>query len=176
MGVKPLFIDAYLFQFGHLRYEPIRLLEIGVGNGRSMEMWRLFFPKAEIFGIDIEEICLEHEGNRVKIFIGDQANEEFLENTMFKVGGNLHIIIDDGGHTMNQQQTSFRTLFRHLPRGGVYVIEDLQTCYEDKYLDSLDRYTTMNMIVDKIDAMHRLQDTGIEYISFYPQICFIGKR
>jgi len=39
------------------------------------------------------------------------------------------IIIDDGGHTMNQQKTSFLNLLSLVRPGGIYVIEDLETSY-----------------------------------------------
>ena len=41
---------------------------------------------------------------------------------------NLDIIIDDGGHTMNQQQITFKILFaNNLKSKGYFVIEDLHT-------------------------------------------------
>ena len=44
-------------------------------------------------------------------------------------GGDFDIILDDGGHKMDQQITSFRVLFPILKSGGVYIIEDLGTSY-----------------------------------------------
>jgi hypothetical protein len=43
------------------------------------------------------------------------------------------IIIDDGGHTMNQQRISFMTLLSLVRSGGLYVIEDLETSYNPTY-------------------------------------------
>ena len=46
----------------HLRGESFTLLELGIGgykkrrkSGASMKMWRWFFPKARIVGLDIED-------------------------------------------------------------------------------------------------------------------------
>jgi hypothetical protein len=41
----------------------------------------------------------------------------------------LDIIIDDGGHTMNQQIVSFEILFEKLKQSGTYLIEDTHTSY-----------------------------------------------
>ena len=38
------------------------------------------------------------------------------------------MIIDDGGHTMEQMQTSLNYLWNSLKSGGLYVIEDLHSC------------------------------------------------
>jgi hypothetical protein len=38
-------------------------------------------------------------------------------------------VIDDGGHTMKQQITSFTHLMALIKPGGVYFIEDLETSY-----------------------------------------------
>lgn len=37
--------------------------------------------------------------------------------------------IDDGGHSWNQQRTSFDVLFPAVVPGGVYILEDLLTSY-----------------------------------------------
>lgn len=41
-------------------------------------------------------------------------------------GGNFDIVLDDGGHTYQQQLTSFQALWPSVASGGLYVIEDLQ--------------------------------------------------
>lgn len=77
---------------------------------------------------------------RSRVYFGDQADRKFLRETMTKIlteslkvpttsdipQGVFDIIIDDGGHTFNQQRTSFQELWPFLKEGGIYVIEDLQ--------------------------------------------------
>ena len=41
----------------------------------------------------------------------------------------LDILIDDGGHTMNQQITTFEVLFDKVKEDGIYLCEDLHTSY-----------------------------------------------
>ncbi len=46
-----------------------------------------------------------------------------------KLAGPIDILIDDGGHEMHQQITSFNYLFPHMRVGGLYFLEDLETSY-----------------------------------------------
>lgn len=70
----------------------------------------------------------------VIVYIGDQANETFLGEVVLDwKKDKLDIIIDDGGHTMRQQQTSFAALWEIVAPGGLYVIEDLTTSYSSHY-------------------------------------------
>ena len=46
------------------------------------------------------------------------------------VGGDFDMIIDDGGHTMEQMQISLNYLWDQVKPGGLYVIEDLHSCVQ----------------------------------------------
>jgi hypothetical protein len=109
---------------------PVRLLEIGVWKGGSLQLWRGYFgPEAVIFGIDIDEGCAAFDGehgNHVRI--GSQADAAFLRGVVEKMGG-IDIVIDDGSHVAADQKTTFDTLFPLLEDGGLYVVEDLHTAY-----------------------------------------------
>jgi hypothetical protein len=87
------------------------ILEIGVQAGGSLEMWNHYFDKkCEIYGIDVDTKCLtipeKLNADNIHITIGDQANQNFWE-TFLKSVPTFDIIIDDGGHTMNQQIITF---------------------------------------------------------------------
>ena len=189
----------YFNYFSALREKKLRLLEIGVEQGRSLRMWEEFFPNAEIFGIDINPDCLKLAGDRVKIIIGNQADEKFLQSFADQVAGGFDIIIDDGGHFMEQQLTSFRILFPYLNADGIYVIEDLHTSYWERYGGGFhERNTTVEFLKDLIDEVNNRGQTGcgnpaqtsyclerdnlgyfaqrIESIHFFLSICFIFKK
>ncbi len=141
------FIEAYKKHFADLK--PKRVLEIGVQGGGSLKIWRDMFPEAEIVGVDLDPVCKEHEGQNIKVFIGDQCDVKFLETL-----GNFDIIIDDGGHKMTHQQVSMNTLMMNqLNPGGIYVIEDLHTSYWEQFLDI--RKTTISVLKDMIDDLHQ---------------------
>jgi hypothetical protein len=112
----------------------INLLEIGVGGGdnttkggESLRMWKAFFPKARIVGIDIEDKTHFQEP-RIDIRICDQTDAATLRKLSDEYGG-FDIIIDDGSHINEHVIQSFVALFPLLRTNGLYAIEDTQTSY-----------------------------------------------
>ena len=47
------YLDIYESYLGKWRDKEFTLLEIGVAAGNSLRMWREYFTKAHIYGIDI---------------------------------------------------------------------------------------------------------------------------
>jgi tetratricopeptide (TPR) repeat protein len=119
--------------FGYLRhYEravagfrnlPINLIEVGVDNGASARMWKRYFSKALIVGVDIQERCKAYAEDRLKIEIGSQSDGEFLDALAAKYPPT--IIIDDGSHQASDIIFTFERMFPVLLPGGCYIIEDL---------------------------------------------------
>jgi len=150
----------------HLRrfkYKRINLLEIGVGGyenpyggGRSLRMWKKYFPFGKIFSLDIYDKSALQE-NRIKIFKGSQVDKNFLDKVI-EVTGEIDIIIDDGSHINEHVIETFNLLFPKLKDGGIYVIEDTQTSYwEDFGGDSADLNnpkTMMNYFKSLTDALN----------------------
>ena len=126
------FTQFYEGFFAPLRDLPIRFFEIGVYKGCSLCLWEKYFTKAEIFGVDIVDVS-QFETPRVKTFIADQADRRLLADFVRKYGPTFDVILDDGGHTMSQQQISFGFLFRCVKPGGIYIIEDVHTSLREMY-------------------------------------------
>lgn len=120
------YTEMYEHIFYPLKNSPIKICEIGVDKGGSLILWRDYFPKSVVWGIDIVDTS-KLNSERIKTFVADQANREQLESFVDESGGNFDIIIDDGGHTMEQQQISFGYLFKNLKPDGYYIIEDVHT-------------------------------------------------
>ena len=117
--------------FASYRDLQIQLLEIGVQNGGSLEIWAKYFLKAEkIVGCDIDPKCgqLRYDDARITVVVGD-ANSEDCENKILQQAPTLDIIIDDGSHKSSDVVRSFARYFPHLNNDGIYVIEDLHTSY-----------------------------------------------
>lgn len=140
--------DSY---FEKIQNQPINLLEIGVDRGGSLFTWKEYFPKALIVGIDNNSKCKEFEDDNIKVFIGDQADSDFLKSVN-RQAGPFDIIIDDGGHMMYQQITSFKTLFPLLTKEGYYIIEDWHTSYLPKYLSGEQK--TVDFLKGLIDGLN----------------------
>ncbi len=114
------------------RYDRLTLLEIGVLNGESLKMWKDYFYKSYIIGVDIEPHCKMHEEKRIDIEIGSQIDDEFLNNICEKYGW-FDIIVDDGSHINSHVTHTFEKLFPRIKPGGVYVVEDVCTSYWEQY-------------------------------------------
>lgn len=106
--------------------DPIKIFEIGIAEGGSLAMWQRYFPNARIFAVDILDKS-QFNNARVTTLIADQANRHQLGAAIAASGSDIDVLIDDGGHTMEQQQVSLGFLFRHVRPGGYYIIEDVHT-------------------------------------------------
>jgi hypothetical protein len=123
------YFDIYHRHFERFRGKPVTVLEFGVSQGGSLQMWRDYFGrKARIYGVDIDPRCAELGGRRTKVFIGDQEDREFLRSVAAEVGP-IDVLIEDGGHRMGQQIATFEELYPHVKEDGVFLIEDLHTSY-----------------------------------------------
>lgn len=123
------YFDIYDRHFSPYRFKTITVVEFGVSHGGSLQMWKKYFGrKARIIGVDIDPRCAELGEDQIEIIIGDQSDREFLRELRERVGP-IDILIDDGGHRMEQQIATFEVLWPAVVDGGVYLIEDLHTSY-----------------------------------------------
>jgi len=159
---------------------PISMLEIGVYSGGSLEMWRSYFgDQCMIHGVDIEKACKAYENEYTEIHIGDQEDSGFWE--VFREKANrLDIIIDDGGHTPNQQRVTLEEMLPHLNFGGVYICEDIHgdlnsfTRYATELVDGLNHYDPLPG-EDHASDVSALQQS-VHSIHFYPYALVIEKN
>jgi len=90
--------------------------------GGSLRVWRDYFSKAQVYGIDIAKDCMFSE-ERIKTFLFDSSEKEYCDYYLDTL--EFDIIIDDGNHDPKYQVKTLRNLFPKLKEGGIYVIEDL---------------------------------------------------
>jgi len=164
------YLDIYDLHFSKYRGKEIKLLEIGVFHGGSLQMWKNYFGvKALIVGIDIDSKCKKFEEDQIEIAIGAQEDKSFLREIVLKYG-KFDIIIDDGGHTMDQQKTSFEFLFPHVKKDGIYLIEDLHTSYWEKYGGGFGKSETFiedsKKLIDNMNAWHS-RNPDLHKINYY---------
>lgn len=94
---------------------------------------------------------------KITVEIGSQEDVDFW-HTFKQKYPRVDILLDDGGHTMNQQITTFREIFPHIKDGGLYMCEDCHTSYwdEHQFLGGLKREGTfiefMKNIIDELNA------------------------
>ena len=120
------YLQKYEFFLRDWKEKPLRLLELGVFKGGSERMWKRYFQRAQIFGVDIDEACRVYAEERIEIRIGDLSQDEMLES-LKEI--RPHIIVDDASHFWSHQIKALFALFPALPSGGIYILEDLETSF-----------------------------------------------
>jgi hypothetical protein len=172
---RHFYTPHYQRHLEHLRGERFTLLEIGIGGyarekqgGRSLRMWKHFFPRAQVVGLDIEDKSFV-EAPRIKAYQGSQVDPEVLERIVAE-NGRPQVVIDDGSHRPEHIRETFRLLFPLLADDGIYAIEDTQTSYWPKWGGSEDRQdptTTMAMVKDLLDGLNYEEFLDADYEPSY---------
>ena len=127
------YFEIYDFYFNKFINKEIYFVEIGVFDGGSLKMWKKYFgPEANIIGIDINPLSKALEDDQIKIIIGDQEDEKFLDS-ITSIIPKIDILLDDGGHLNTQQINTFKKLYPNINENGIYVCEDIHTSYRHNY-------------------------------------------
>jgi SAM-dependent methyltransferase len=133
------YFPVYQAHFARYVNRPLTFIEIGCGEGGSLQMWKRYFgPHAQIIGIDIRPECAAFAEDQLAIRIGDQADPAFLQ-TVLDEFGTPDIVLDDGSHMMPHITASFAYLYPNVARDGVYLVEDLHTAYWEEFGGGLRR-------------------------------------
>ncbi|MCU0388072.1 MAG: class I SAM-dependent methyltransferase [Chitinophagaceae bacterium] len=182
------YFDIYERHFSRFRNREIVILEIGVFQGGSLQMWKDYFgDKAKIYGVDINPRCKELEEENIKIFIGSQSDRKFLRELKKQIPP-IDILIDDGGHTMVQQIVSYEELFDHVKENGVYLCEDVHTSYRVRLGGGHKRRGTFieysKNFIDQLNAFHSEQSSlpvsnftrTADSVHFYDSMVIVEKR
>ena len=182
------YFEIYDRHFQKYRNKEVIILEIGVSQGGSLQMWKNYFgDKAQIFGIDINPNCKSLEEENIKIFIGSQTDRTFLRNVKAQIP-QVDILIDDGGHTMRQQIITYEELFNHVKEDGIYLCEDIHSSYWLRQGGGYRRRGTFiefsKRFIDFINAHHSEQRSlkvndftkSVDSLHYYDSILVIEKR
>ena len=150
-------------------------------------MWKHYFPKGRIHGLDIEDKSFVDEG-RIKAFRGSQDDPEVLRRIVDEIG-RPDIVIDDGSHQPAHILATFEVLFPLLADDGIYVVEDTQTSYWPEWggaEDPEDRSTSMAMLKRLADGLNHVEyvvepyeptytDQHVVGVHFYHNLVFVQK-
>lgn len=155
----PPYLPVYEQLLAPLRKQPFVLLELGVWNGHSLEMWRDAFPRAIIIGVDLRPPDMDL-GPRVHIIEGDQTDAALMRSLRDDhTHGGFDVIIDDASHLGVTTARSLQALYaEHLRPGGLYCIEDWGTGYLLNWPDGGPLTTTLD--VRNLDSARAPATTG----------------
>tara|TARA_B100001123_G_C15292508_1_gene1017937 strand:+ start:608 stop:1456 length:849 start_codon:yes stop_codon:yes gene_type:complete len=147
----------------------ITFVEVGIGSGGSLFMWRKFFgSKARIIGIELNPEAKKLEKHGFEIFIGDQADPIFWKK-FFKKVGKINILLDDGGHKNIQQITTFMESIKFIKDDGKIIIEDTHTSYmKKKGFKNPSKYSFINFCFFLVENLHRrnpMTNKNLNYFS-----------
>ena len=131
------YLDIYDNHFKKFKNKNPNILEIGIYEGGSLEMWNYYFNNnCTIYGIDINKKCIEKVNllnkKNVKAIIGDQGSRKFWKDFL-KDKPKFDIVIDDGSHKIEHQKITFEEVYNNISENGIYLCEDLHTSYWKAY-------------------------------------------
>jgi hypothetical protein len=167
-----LYTRIYKRFFEKVRNDEITILEIGLlrtdfdkrrasnaaegitslkaSRAPSLEMWKRYFPKARIFGFDIDDFSDVNIAG-CTIARGDMSSRSDLARLVTSIEQPIDIIIEDGSHASHHQQIALGYLFPNVRSGGLYIIEDLH--WQDEQMEKIGAPKTR-------DILRRLQADG----------------
>ncbi len=186
------YTKVYEKYFDNIRDQKLKILEIGIADGKSLLMWSDYFQNSTIIGIDIHKIDIQKkklDRNNIKVHQGSQSDEKFIDEIISEYGS-FDVIIDDGSHLKKDVIKSFHLLFPHLNDDGLYVVEDIQTSYNHFFggnpFDLKYSNSHMNFFKHLTDRLNYQEianpfyvgnkyDAKITNISFYHNLVFVRK-
>ena len=181
------YFQVYEELFSPYRNKKIVFVEVGVLNGGSLFMWREFFGvEARIIGVDFNPLAKRWKKDGFEIYIGSQSDPNFWDE-FFKSVGAVDILLDDGGHTNEQQIVTTYKSIPFINDGGLLLVEDVHTSYFSDFNNPF-KYSFINyakLIVDGVNARfpgvnlpQKIFGDAVYSVRFYDSIVgfFIDRR
>lgn len=119
--------------------QEITLLEIGISHGSSLILWNDYFEKAYIIGADVTDMTMgsAEPYPRIQTHFISGYEKSFVDSLP-----PLDIVVDDGPHTLENQQSCMDLYIPKIKAGGLLVIEDIK----QHNIDALEaKAKTMNL-------------------------------
>lgn len=115
-------------------HRKVNILEIGVLDAKSLYAYNDFFNgNCEIYGIDINDSCVELSTENIHIYICNQSDRNEIKNFLNNVNIKYDIIIDDGSHISEHQIISLSSFHKYVANNGIYILEDLHTSLSTEF-------------------------------------------
>jgi cephalosporin hydroxylase len=151
------YLTNYESLLNEYRHKPIRLFEIGIQNGGSLEIWSTYFSNSTVLiGCDINPDCaqLVYDNPCIKLIVGD-ANAPHTYEQIIQQSAQFDIVIDDGSHTSSDIIKSFCLFFTHVVEGGIYIIEDIHCSYWDSHEGGIfNPYSSISFFKHLVDVVN----------------------
>ena len=129
------FAKFYENHLSSFKNQNFNLLEIGTWFGASLAAFAIYFPKANIFGVD-RNFKFSYKSKRMKFINCDLTDgrefkdlKKFIDNKKFK------IIIDDGSHILTHIIKNLKFFLKKVEGDCYYVIEDFNAPKDQTHLN-----------------------------------------
>ena len=152
------YLAIYERHLTRFRDSPVRLLELGVSQGGSLQVWRTYFGERSIVhGVDVDERCGAIDDPGITVHIGDSSDAELLRGVVEEMGG-IDVVVDDASHLSVHQIAAFEALWPLLADGGIYVCEDTHSSYwpamDGGYLKTGSFIEFTKRLIDRLHASY----------------------
>jgi len=159
---KHAYTSIYNLLFSHIRYNNIRLGEVGVLDNMSMLSWRKYFPNAKLYGYEWFDSRLNKAlADRINNSVYMKMNIEdvnSIEECLSLSGSEFDILIDDSTHVFKDQINFINVAYKHLKPGGFLIIEDIFISENEKrYAENIDHIKDYFSSATFIFANHALK-------------------
>jgi SAM-dependent methyltransferase len=182
------YFDVYDRHLSKFVGREVRILEVGVFSGGSLEMWRHYLgARCFVLGVDIQAECRAYESEWARIIIGDQADRQFWRRMKSEIEP-VDIVIDDGGHAVEQQIVTLEEMLPSLRPGGVYICEDTHgdfdrfVAFAQGLIASLHAFRPAPEDIEFLEAGHGIAShptpfqKGVHSIHSYPFLTVIERN
>ena len=136
-GSRSIKVDTY-FEIYESMFEKFKnfdlvVVEVGVLDGGSLQMWQNFFgPTARIVGVEKNPKAAKIRPLGFEILIADQESADDLKMALDQIGP-IDIFIDDGGHTAKGQIISSLVAANYVKEGGLIIVEDTHSSFASDF-------------------------------------------
>jgi cephalosporin hydroxylase len=183
------YLKAYKDLMGNLNSSPKVIVEIGIANGGSLELWRrVFGDQVRIIGIDLNPQAIKLRNLGYEVLIADMGTSAGWNKLQDLLGNEkITILIVDGGHTNPQQIFSITRGIPLLAPGGYCFIEDLHSAFMADF-GNPSRFSSWNFLAELSEDFQKNHFkvlktvqfpkliNQIESFHFYLSLCAIKKR
>ena len=161
------YMKAYKDLMGNLNSPPKVIVEIGIANGGSLELWRrVFGDQVRIIGVDLNPNAVKLRNLGYEVLIADMGTSAGW-NKLHDLLGNekVTILIDDGGHTNPQQIFSISRGIPLLAPGGYLFIEDFHSAFMADF-GNPSRFSSWNFLAELAEDFQKNHFKVLKTVQF----------
>ena len=126
------FYEKHLSSFKNQNFN---LLEIGTWLGASSAAFTIYFPQANIYGLD-RNFKFNYKSKRIKFINCDLTVDKELKNLLKTIDKkNFKVIIDDGSHILTHIIKNLKFFLKKVDSKCYYIIEDFNAPKDQLHLN-----------------------------------------